>query len=866
MVTPRVEFEDLPELQTVISGEFAVRQGGQTYRAPASRLPLAPAAPSRQQVYNLLKLIAVLAGGTLTYDDDAETITWPAGGGGLTPAQLALLNSALQPADLRDRPTDAWANYLNDFQSWANNQTVQGIQFFTGVPSDTTKVAFADLTPVNITGVTQVWVSKSVYSSSDYIGGGTEQFPQPSGDIIFAPYDANEPYATFTIASVVDVSTGNNPRWQLTGTMAQSANWNPGGSGLLKISDTLPAKARIDEDAINLNGAFLARLRLLDTWGQAMAAGMSDFIEDEKNDDPLPSDYISLRTSFRDLLNAIFARLDGSNLTAAFRADVRGPWEPYTVTADQVRLANNSALATANRWQVTPEPALGGSAVNFSWRLNATDYAKVVEHWALDRRIVFSTGTLRVAGSVNELGNHTLQATVELVEGALPAVNATGERPTVRGVPTWSDVLYAIRASGTADDDHLVTEKAVRDALGAKGDAEDTVPFAAAFRDSYSRTFASTLTGNDTGEATTSSDNTVPGGAPAGTTAFVALDKATAGGTDQTAELEKVGVGDWMRAKSGANYIIARIAFIQKSLSGDFEFWFNPSTAIDDTLQYDTLPNGAGEIRFYRQHEAPDLSGLTLAESHTRTGMADGTYYYLNAANTSAAAYDYDDDDYILVNVIDESGGSKGQAALAGGRFGDIPTGSDDPDSQWTNIPSDGRRWSLRRNGSHLQWARHTSNISGEATIRVRIVKGVKGDKGDAAPWPAVSDSFTAASLALDGTEQTIATANITPSSTSRKIKVEFNATLTGDRTNAGDIDDSVITIKVKRGNIIIRTEGREWQTHVSSANKVTAQTVVLLVDSPASVAQQTYTVTATRGAAAENAAAFNRSLMLMEV
>lgn len=40
---PTVAFEDLPELQTAISGELLVRQGGLDHRAPVSRLPQPPA-------------------------------------------------------------------------------------------------------------------------------------------------------------------------------------------------------------------------------------------------------------------------------------------------------------------------------------------------------------------------------------------------------------------------------------------------------------------------------------------------------------------------------------------------------------------------------------------------------------------------------------------------------------------------------------------------------------------------------------------------------------------------------------------------------------------------------------------------------
>ena len=162
--------------------------------------------------------------------------------------------------------------------------------------------------------------------------------------------------------------------------------------------------------------------------------------------------------------DAKLALLDASNLTAAFRSNVRGPWEPYEVTTNQRRLANGASVTADNRWQVNGVPALGGAAVGIVWQLDAANYAEVLRHWSEHRRIVFPTGTLLITGSVNELGSRKLQATVQLVRGALPAVGVD-TKPTIRGVPTWSDVREDVRMDGSADDGSLVTEKAVADAI-----------------------------------------------------------------------------------------------------------------------------------------------------------------------------------------------------------------------------------------------------------------------------------------------------------------------------------------------------------------------------------------------------------------
>ena len=142
-------------------------------------------------------------------------------------------------------------------------------------------------------------------------------------------------------------------------------------------------------------------------------------------------------------------------------------------------------------------------------------------------------------------------------------------------------------------------------------DAEDTVPFAASFRDAFSRTFKTgSLNTALNGEALVSSGNNVPSGAPGGTTDFVVIDVNNSGGNSERTGLAKVAVGDWLRAKRGGKFIIAKIQHINEDTPNDaYEFWFNPSTAIDETLQYDSLGTGAGEIRFYRQTEEFEVGG-----------------------------------------------------------------------------------------------------------------------------------------------------------------------------------------------------------------------------------------------------------------
>lgn len=507
------------------------------------------------------------------------------------------IGADLVRADFEPAETDYWTYYSSSYGDWNGTDTSLSLSFFTGAPSLSTLVLFGDLTPKSITGVTHVRLRKRQRASSGYFGTDVVDVRQPAGKLYLRPYDASGPVATFTITNVTSVGSGNSAWWDLTGTMEQSADFNPGGAAFLHASDIEQGDFHFPHTQVQLDNGFLDRLRRLSNWTTDHISTLASYLSTNANSGA--SEPASLRHAMRDFLNSIFARLDSSNLTAKFKSDVQGPSEPYTVTTNQTRRAY-SAVDSDNEWGLNNTPVIGGSSVGIAWRLDAANYPEILARWGTHKRIVFPSGVLRIEGGVNELGNRTLQATVVLTEGTLPAVDATS-RPTLRGVPTWADVRDSVRTTG-ADDDHLVTEKAVADYAGT-GDvsAEDTVPFAASFRDEFSRSFVNVVSSAN-GEAIVSTDNFTPIGTPDGTTAFVGLDFNNAAGTSEETALLEVKVGDWFRAKRGDKYIIAQILFINHNLIDSVrEFWFNPSTAIDETLQYDTLGTGAGEIRFYRQ-------------------------------------------------------------------------------------------------------------------------------------------------------------------------------------------------------------------------------------------------------------------------
>ena len=144
------------------------------------------------------------------------------------------------------------------------------------------------------------------------------------------------------------------------------------------------------------------------------------------------------------------------------------------------------------------------------------------------------------------------------------------------------------------------------------------------------------------------------------------------------------------------------------------------------------------------------------------------------------------------------------------------------------------------------------------------ITYGIHDDYDNLGHLPQTLQSFTAANLALSSSEVTVATLSITPANTGRKVYAQFNATISGDR-NTGGVENAYATVRVKRGGTTIRTEAYDFFTHVQSQTQY-HQSVVLIVDEPASAAAVTYTVTVQLGTSLENGGCRNRSFILQEV
>lgn len=210
------------------------------------------------------------------------------------------------------------------------------------------------------------------------------------------------------------------------------------------------------------------------------------------------------------------------------------------------------------------------------------------------RRYVLSEDAFTESGSNNDWYVNIV-GTATVVVGTIAVDDAIDLRLTGPFV-TQDRVRRDVRADGTATDIDIPTEKAVRDAIDdAVVPKEDTVPFAAAFREHHAVTWAATIDGSAHSQAAISDGNNKPSGTPDGTT--TSIDMTYAEGVEPTAA-----VGDWIRAEEGSNYIIAEVQHIDTATNGTYpvyKYWVDVDEADAHTLAYEQIGTGAGEVRFY---------------------------------------------------------------------------------------------------------------------------------------------------------------------------------------------------------------------------------------------------------------------------
>ena len=379
---------------------------------------------------------------------------------------------------------------------------------------------------------------------------------------------------------------------------------------------------------------------------------------------------MSVQSSWRDLIdNDELVRSDGSNVTEELKSAIQGDNEevdlPNTFRVNATNVARYAQFSVSGSLKVCSIRIPNTDTTNDSdlkRLLHPASWVEFTQGSNLFRVAVTTNATRATIGTsitftfnydvlagttptgsanwnISVVGEdvHRGELLPQVFEEETPSIGGKGgsagdywQRKSGNDNATWESPVSTIRATGSTDNT-LATETAVRAAIDASGgdnlNKEDTVPFAAAFRDVFTRTFVLSVS-SAVGEALVSSNNNVPSGAPSGTTDFIGLDKVNSNSVDQSTELDNIAVGDWIRAKISDKYIIAKIQHIEYVSADDFyQFWFNPSTDIADTLSYDQLGTGSGEIRFYTKSSGS--GGINVQEEGTALSTAATTLNFV---------------------------------------------------------------------------------------------------------------------------------------------------------------------------------------------------------------------------------------------
>ena len=157
-------------------------------------------------------------------------------------------------------------------------------------------------------------------------------------------------------------------------------------------------------------------------------------------------------------------------------------------------------------------------------------------------------------------------------------------------------------------------------------------------------------------------------------------------------------------------------------------------------------------------------------------------------------------------------------------------------------------------------------NLTQESSVLLDTFQAVTLARIEQVIKPKVESTFVSASVTIGTSETTLATLSWTPSKTDAKVKIDFNATLSGKHNGSG-VANAKMTIKLYRGTTLLRTEDQEFATHVQTQTQY-KQAVSFLVDEPNTTAEVTYKVVAIRGSSltASDSKGFNRSLVILEV
>lgn len=511
--------------------------------------------------------------------------------------------------DFEPQINDYYYVVTSDWAAWTNSQnTKQGsIAFFVGEPASGTIQFHNTENAIDFSGVTHVWLGRS-FDSADTFIYNYKNIVAPTVDTVFYvhqdnPYHAS-PYAKMTVTAVEAVGSGDSLWYKLTVTTQQTGgNIGNNAAGQWRITENAPGDITVPGNQVEVDNSFLGRLRKLSQWPAAMSSGLTAALA---NNIPGISTFIN---ALKAKLSPLFALLDGTNLTAEFRRAVQRFNEEIDLTGTYQRVSSLS-VPTAGQWSINNTPTRTAPA-QIQFAPKTSDVTPFSLGIAAGTYIdLSSTCTVEVTHDSISVANNLWTFRVTLVEGTLPAENASNaihlEGADIHRTEISREAFRAHSPNIQGDGG----KKGTAYTINSSGEIEwqDYVPLDALYTEVFSRTEGTGLTTTN-GESYLSSDNTPPSGAPSNATTFLGVDHHTSDGTDQSALLNAIKVGEWMFVRVGDTYINARIQFVDQVVAQyATRFWIIPSEAHQHTHAYEELATGAATIAF--TNLLPDLDDL----------------------------------------------------------------------------------------------------------------------------------------------------------------------------------------------------------------------------------------------------------------
>ena len=303
--------------------------------------------------------------------------------------------------------------------------------------------------------------------------------------------------------------------------------------------------------------------------------------------------------------------------------DIRA-WSPLRVRQAAANSAIDQTARTsaqsANTKTITNATAITSLTSQVNGKIGSGDLATYIQGYALLTDSASTIPAARFGAKSISLGKLNAQLQDMIAAGCAAGIRVH-ELTEKTSAPVGADEIAIADST-----DGYVTKRISVTNFGTGGgggggevDNEDIIPFGVFFDNILTRTWATTDSASIDGQAIISTGNSPPASPDSTHVDAMIVDWDDASATNEKGKVTVWGAGDWFRAKSGTNYIIARIhSRTDDSTNRNSSFWFDSDGASEKTLAYEQLANGSGEIRF--------LEGTSEAVARMRGRLPTGTH------------------------------------------------------------------------------------------------------------------------------------------------------------------------------------------------------------------------------------------------